>query len=143
MHELLEDVGQKHDIERSKGVGKGQNVNCYVEKLSALGMKRGKYRHSLNVIQKPVCYTSYGCGVCRVRLCKTCCFPEFHLTRNKQWLCIYTAVTVVDILNLCCCFFRDYYYWLNILVTAPYAIRNIRELFLSNSSVKRQKIYLL
>ena len=47
MHELLEDVGQKRDIVRSKGVGKGQNVNCYVEKLSALGMKRGKYRHGM------------------------------------------------------------------------------------------------
>ena len=84
VHELLEDVGQKHDMVRSKGVGRGQNVNCYVEKLSALGMKRGKCRHCLNVKRKPVCYTSYGCGVCRVRLCKTCCFPEFHLTGIKQ-----------------------------------------------------------
>ena len=83
VHVLLEDVGQKKGTLRSKSTETAQSEcvrACYLEKLSALGLKRGRCHHCRTAKKEAPRYTSFGCGMCRVRLCKTPCFAEYHQT---------------------------------------------------------------
>ena len=52
---------------------------CYLEKLTEIpGLKRGRCRQcQLDESENPR-HTTYGCGVCRVRLCKIGCFKKYH-----------------------------------------------------------------
>ena len=41
-------------------------------------LKRGKCHYCLQKKRKPVRYTVFACSHCRVRLCKTGCYDEYH-----------------------------------------------------------------
>lgn len=84
VHVLLEEVGQKRMVRNSCIDRRLDPHVCNLEKLSALGLKRGRCRHCLDIKRDQACYTSYGCGVCRVRLCKIPCFAEFHQSGATQ-----------------------------------------------------------
>lgn len=78
VHLLLETVGCRKCVPQSHQ-NKTQNVSvCYLVSLSDIGLKRGRCRQCQLTKREPPCYTSFGCGVCGVRLCKTGCFAEFH-----------------------------------------------------------------
>jgi hypothetical protein len=51
---------------------------CCLEAVAKLGLKRGRCHQCSRVGRKPPRHTSFGCSVCKVRLCKTTCFAEFH-----------------------------------------------------------------
>ena len=51
---------------------------CYVERLRDIGFKRGRCLQCVLSKRKPPLYTSFGCRVFHVRLCKTGCFQTFH-----------------------------------------------------------------
>ena len=51
---------------------------CYVERLCDIGLKRGRCLQCVLSMRKPPHYTSFGCRVCLVRLCKTGCFQTFN-----------------------------------------------------------------
>ena len=51
---------------------------CHLKKVSEIGLKRGKCQHCLKVKRKKPRHTSFGCSECRVRLCKTDCFADYH-----------------------------------------------------------------
>ena len=74
---LLEEVGFPKGVRQSSAsVGRVQSERvCY---LSKIGLKRGRCRHCRLKNRKPPRSSSFGCGVCKVRLCKTTCFAEFH-----------------------------------------------------------------
>ena len=61
----------------SKGKAQSESV-CYLKKVGELGLKRGRCHHCLKTKKKRPRDTSFGCSVCRVRLCKTTCFQEYH-----------------------------------------------------------------
>ena len=80
VHLLLEDVGRKRGVSCSSKSADGAHSArvCYLEKVSALNMKRGRcHQCQVTKTERPR-HTSFGCGICRVRLCKTTCFAEFH-----------------------------------------------------------------
>ena len=82
VHVLLKVVGSKPGT----GVQKDTKRNAQseqlweLERLAKIGLKRGRCRHCQLTKKAPVHSTSFGCTVCRVRLCKTPspCFGEFH-----------------------------------------------------------------
>ena len=80
VHLLLEEVGLSKGVRQSSAsVCKAQSERvCYLEKVSKIGLKRGRCRHCQLKNRKPPRSSSFGCGVCKVRLCKTTCFAEFH-----------------------------------------------------------------
>ena len=82
VHLLLEEVHvgfPKGVRQSSAGVGRAQSERvCHLEKVSKIGLKRGRCRHCQLKNRKPPHSSSFGCGVCKVRLCKTTCFAEFH-----------------------------------------------------------------
>ena len=51
---------------------------CYLKRVSEIGLSRGRCHQCLQMKIKPPHHTSFGCSVCRVRLCKTTCFRQFH-----------------------------------------------------------------
>ena len=51
---------------------------CRLMKVSEIGLKRGKCHQCLKKKRKRLCFTSFGCSECKVRLCKTTCFAEYH-----------------------------------------------------------------
>ena len=61
----------------SEGKAQSESV-CYVKKVEEIGLKRGRCHHCLKMKKKKPHHTSFGCSVCRVRLCKTTCFKEYH-----------------------------------------------------------------
>ena len=80
VHLLLEEEGQQRGIlcgTNSAGGAQSARV-CYLESVSMLGMKRGRCHQCQVTKTEHPHHTSFACGVCRVRLCKTSCFAEFH-----------------------------------------------------------------
>ena len=80
VHLLLEEEGQQRGIScgtHSAGGAQSARV-CYLESVSMLGMKRGRCHQCQVTKTEHPHHTSFACGVCRVRLCKTSCFAEFH-----------------------------------------------------------------
>ena len=51
---------------------------CEVVKVSTIGLSRGRCYHCVKEERAKVRHTSFGCSHCKVRLCKTVCFAEFH-----------------------------------------------------------------
>ena len=51
---------------------------CELERVTKIGLKKGRCHHCQLTKRTPVHSTSFGCTVCLVRLCKTPCFGEFH-----------------------------------------------------------------
>ena len=83
VHLLLENVqGQRKSVSCKQSCNnRAQTASvCYLVSLSEIGMKRGRCRQCQVTKREPPRYTSFGCGVCGVRLCKTTCFAEFHRT---------------------------------------------------------------
>ena len=80
VHLLLDEVGLPKGVRQSRtSVGRAQSERvCYLEKVSKIGLKRGRCLHCQLKNRKPPRSSSFGCGVCKVRLCKTTCFAEFH-----------------------------------------------------------------
>ena len=82
VHQLLENVGVRMGVRSgtcSASVDSAQSVRvCYLVRVSDIGLKRGRCRQCQLAKRSPPHSTSFGCGVCRVRLCKTTCFAEFH-----------------------------------------------------------------
>ena len=92
---------------RSKGVGRGQNVNCYVEKLSALGMKRGK------CLPLSQCQAEIGMlHVVQVWCISGQALQDLLFSRvSPDWnqtVTVYLGYShCCRIIYLCCCFFRE------------------------------------
>ena len=75
---MLEKVGCQRKSRGDRKKARAQDVSvCYLEKLTNMGLKRGRC-HQCRAKKAPPRYTSFGCGVCGVRLCKTGCFADFH-----------------------------------------------------------------
>ena len=71
---LLDKVGLRRGVTVSSvGVDMASSEKvCYLERVSDIpGMKRGRCRQCVLSKTKKPRHTSFGCGVCRVRLCKT------------------------------------------------------------------------
>lgn len=51
---------------------------CHLVKVSDIGLCRGRCYHCVKSKRAKVGCTSFGCSNCRVRLCKTICFHEYH-----------------------------------------------------------------
>ena len=80
VHLLLEEVGLPKEVRQSSAsVGRAQSERvCYLEKVSKIGLKWRRCRHCQLKNRKLPRSSSFGCGVCKVRLCMTTCFAEFH-----------------------------------------------------------------
>ena len=75
---MLDTVGGVRAVSNAH-VDTAQNEGvCYVERLCDIGLKRGRCLQCVLSMRKPPHYTSFGCRVCRVRLCKTGCFQTFN-----------------------------------------------------------------
>ena len=70
-------VRRRSQVDASSSRNLSGGVCCLV-RLSDIGLKRGRCHQCLRVKRKKAHSTSFGCSVCRVRLCKTTCFKEFH-----------------------------------------------------------------
>ena len=64
----------------SHSTGEAQSgVVCRLEHVSKIrSLTRGRCQHCLNIKKTPPGFTSFGCSSCKVRLCKTACFSEYH-----------------------------------------------------------------
>ena len=51
---------------------------CHLKRVSEISLKWGKYQHCLDKKREKPHHTSFGCSHCRVRLCKTDCFADYH-----------------------------------------------------------------
>ena len=51
---------------------------CYLKKVEDIGLKRGRCYHCQRTRSQRPRHTSFGCSVCKVRLCKIDCFAAFH-----------------------------------------------------------------
>ena len=51
---------------------------CCLVRVAQIGSVRGRCQHCVNTKKAKICYTSFGCSNCRVRLCKVGCFAEYH-----------------------------------------------------------------
>ena len=70
--------GTRCKVQSSSCRGEAQGVSvCYLKKVSEIGLLRGRCHQCLKMKRKRK-DTSFGCSVCRVRLCKTKCFEEYH-----------------------------------------------------------------
>ena len=80
VHLLLEEEGQQRGIScGTNSAGGAQSARvCYLESVSVLNMKRGRCHQCQVTKTEHPHHTSFACGVCRARLCKTSCFAEFH-----------------------------------------------------------------
>ena len=80
-HWLVDKVGLRRGVTvSSEGVDTASSERvCYLERVSDIpGMKRGRCRQCVLSKTKKPRHTSFGCGVCRVRLCETKCFEKYH-----------------------------------------------------------------
>lgn len=57
-------------------LGRDEEV-CQLVRVSDIGLARGRCVNCLKMKRRPK-HTSFGCSHCRVRLCKTVCFHEYH-----------------------------------------------------------------
>ena len=82
----LVDLLLRHSSRSSKNpVGSNPNDSgCCLKRVSEIGISRGRCHHCVRVKRSPLHYTSYGCSLHRVRLCKTPCFSEFHRQDYEQ-----------------------------------------------------------
>ena len=73
VHVLLKVVGSKPGTGVQKDTKRNAQSEqlCELERLAKIGLKRGRCRHCQLTKKAPVHSTSFGCTVCRVRLCKT------------------------------------------------------------------------
>lgn len=53
---------------------------CSLERVSDIGLARGRCRFCVITKRQPMRYTSFGCSFCKVRLCKVSCFAQYHST---------------------------------------------------------------
>ena len=74
VHLLLKDT---HSRNRSSS-SSTRPVQCSLQSVAAIGLSRGRCHHCLQMNRRPVPHTSFGCASCKVRLCKTGCFTDFH-----------------------------------------------------------------
>lgn len=51
---------------------------CHLKPVSDIGLARGRCHHCVQINREKIGYTSFGCSNCKVRLCKTTCFAEYH-----------------------------------------------------------------
>ena len=51
---------------------------CSLKRVGDINLSRGRCLHCLQVKRSPARHTSFGCGFCRVRLCKIDCFNDYH-----------------------------------------------------------------
>ena len=79
VHVLLKVVGSKSGstVQKKTRCNAQGDGMCELERVTKIGLKRGRCRHCLLTKRTPVHSTSFGCTVCLVRLCKTPCFGEF------------------------------------------------------------------
>lgn len=70
-------VRRRSHVDVSSSSSSSGGVCCFV-RLSDIGLKRGRCHQCSRVKRKRPHSTSFGCSTCRVRLCKTTCFKEFH-----------------------------------------------------------------
>lgn len=59
------------DVAQSVGV-------CNLRRVAEIGLTRGRCLHCVRMKNMPLHHTTFGCSECRIRLCKTPCFAEFH-----------------------------------------------------------------
>ena len=81
MHLLLEQAGPKRGVVGDRKVARDAVQSgrvCELDRVSNIvDLKKGRC-HYCQIKKKSQHYTSFGCTVCRVRLCKSHCFAEFH-----------------------------------------------------------------
>ena len=51
---------------------------CSLCRVGEVGISRGKCRHCLDEGRRPVHHTTFACSFCKVRLCKTPYFADYH-----------------------------------------------------------------
>ena len=51
---------------------------CYLKKVEEIGLKRERCYHCQRTRSRRPRHTSFGCSICKVRLCKIDCFAAFH-----------------------------------------------------------------
>ena len=80
VHVLSKVVGSKSGstVQKKTRCNAQGDGMCELERVTKIGLKRGKCRHCELMRRTSVHSTSFGCTVCLVRLCKTPCFGEFH-----------------------------------------------------------------
>ena len=83
-HELI-DSCQVRQKEKYRGIDHLNwvpSVVCRIRKAAEVGLKRGRCVHCLRTKPKCKCgYSSFACSCCRVILCKTRCFKNYHRAR--------------------------------------------------------------
>ena len=70
-HFLLEDGSKTRKAHPKTSV-------CYLKKVEDIGLKQGRCYHCQRTRSQRPQHTSFGCSVCKVRLCKIDCFAAFH-----------------------------------------------------------------
>ena len=82
VHLLLEQAGPKRGVAKARKLARNavQSARvCELDRVSNIvDLKRGRCHYCQIKKKKPQHYTSFRCTVCRVHLCKTPCFVEFH-----------------------------------------------------------------
>ena len=80
VHVLLKVVGSKSGstVQKKTRCNAQRDQMCELERVTKIGLKRGRCRHCQLTKRTPVHSTSFGCTVCLGRLCKTPCFGEFY-----------------------------------------------------------------
>ena len=104
VHSLLKEVGSRKGVRKqsSENVGRAQTERiCYLERVSEIGLKRGRCHHCQITKRQPPRSTVFGCGVCSVRLCKTTCFAEFHNYNTKLLQNFYKITIILHVWTLC------------------------------------------
>ena len=99
---MLDTVGRVRAVSNAH-VDTAQNEGvCYVERLGDIGLKRGRCLQCVLSMRKPPHYTSFGCRVCRVRLCKTGCFQTFNqnISFSVLFITIPCILCVLDVFTL-------------------------------------------
>ena len=82
VHLLLEQAECIRGVVRARKVARDAAESarvCELDRVSNIvDLKRGRCHYCQIKKNKPQHYTSFVCRVCRVRLCRTPCFAEFH-----------------------------------------------------------------
>ena len=82
VHLLIEQTGSIRGVVRAHKVARdaAQSARvCELDRMSKIvDLKRGRCHYCQIKKKKSQHYTSFVCRVCRVRLCRTPCFEEFH-----------------------------------------------------------------
>ena len=78
-HSLLDNSQRRNSCKLVRQPGAlDSNCLCTLMHVDEIGIKRGKCRNCLRRKVSHVHFTSFGCSVCRVRLCKVTCFDQYH-----------------------------------------------------------------